>query len=235
MKSSFGNLTSSPPAEPPPLLLKNAGHEWREVVLPLAAWQAVQLVALGLAVFEFPLATGAAGYPRPATLLAAYLIADTQIIVGSLFFPTLFRSWRASILAIAATLPFMAAGGFFSGLDFATTLTAAAYACGWLASLAWWRTVLNSDAGRLTGGALAGTFAAGGAALAYLRLDFNFPPRPTEAISQLFFGPVIGVNAIFSGESHGISAFSGPFANLALAASVTLARFLLRRRRKLAA
>ena len=163
--------------------------------LPLLAWLIPQLLAISLAAWRVPLATGYAGYPRPAESLAPDLLIAVQVGLAALLSPLVLRDVRTALMAAASAWPLTVLAGSLAALPAGRTALACAYVTGWVAALALWQRAMRSYRSQLLVVALASAVSIGGAALAYLRAEFAAPVSD-EALASGAFGPLAAAIAI---------------------------------------
>src|SRR5687768_10229078 len=85
---------------PPPPLPATASAESAVHVGPVAAWLALQMVALLLAGFRVPLS---ARFPSPEEHVALHEMLVVQTIASALLFPVLFPTFATGVLVVATT------------------------------------------------------------------------------------------------------------------------------------
>jgi hypothetical protein len=131
-----------------------------------------------IALLRVPLA---AGYPRPAELLAAQVMLVTQIAASALLFPWLMRAPATAIVVIATSWPFAVLAGAVSGVPAMRLVGAGTYVTAWM--LAGWAWVAWAPA-RSRGAAVAAAslLAMGSLVLFYLWLEFG--PEPGADVGQ---------------------------------------------------
>jgi hypothetical protein len=143
---------------------------------PLLIWLLLHLLALLISLLRIPLA---AGFPRPAELLAAQVMVITQVTASALLFPWVMRTGTSAIVAVATTWPFLALAAAVSGLPPVRVLAAGTYVTAWM--VAWWAWAGWAPVRwRAAAVAVASLLTAGSLALFYLRLEFG-PDAGAEA------------------------------------------------------
>jgi len=168
---------SPPPSEPTPPLHAAAEHE-PALTGPLLAWLGLQLLALFVALARVPLA---AGYPRPAELLAAQVMAVTQVTGAALLFPWLMRTSASAIVVVATTWPFLALAGSVSGVPPMRLIGVGSHVTAWM--IAGWAWALWAPArSRPAAVAAAALITLGSLALFYLWLEFG--PNPALDVGE---------------------------------------------------
>ena len=107
----------------------------------LLVWLIVQVAALAITGFRLP--TSARPSPNPE-FSAAAVVLITQLGVGTVLFPWLFRELHGSLLVILSTFPMIALAAFLSATPFPRLVLPTLLTLGWLAALAILRSTMSS-------------------------------------------------------------------------------------------
>jgi hypothetical protein len=222
-----GDHEVAPPSESLPAPGAATSAHDHPLTGPLLVWLALQLLALLIPLLRVPLA---AGYPRPAELLAAHVMVVTQVTASALLFPWLLRNRASAIAAVATTWPFAALAGAVSGLPPMRALSAGSYVTAWM--VAWWAWPEFAPA-RARGAAVAAAslLAAGSLALFYLWLEFGPDAGADVGEAAALWAPLsppLAALRLLQG-APGAREYSVP---AAVAVGALACRFFTRRRRQ---
>jgi hypothetical protein len=165
----------------------------------LALWLILQLLPLLAAAAQLPLSDQ---FPRPAEQLALDELIVVQITASALLFPLILPTLPSTLIAIAASWPFLQLAGFLAAAPPLRVLGSACYLALWLLTLNLWLRLLPHRKSLLIGVAIATTLALAGPLLWYLKAEFGMTDSPAAAWpidSRL--GPVMGGLAMVHGGS----------------------------------
>jgi hypothetical protein len=140
------------------------------IVAPALTWTAVQMLALGLSAARAQLwARGS----QPGEQFALECMIVAQAMGSALLFPWLMRGMRLSVFVIALAGPFIYLSGILAGAPSSEIADSAALVWGWLIGLGLWSNLLTTSAARTVAAAVMGLLVVGGAAWAYLWIEFG--------------------------------------------------------------
>ena len=177
MTSTPGPIPAA--ARPPgPLTLPGTDPWW--IVSPgaVAAWAAVQVGALAVALAQVPLA---AKYPAGSSLTPEVLLA-AQVGGGALLCPMLFRTPATALVVLASAWPTLLLAGGVAARPLGETAVGGLAVSAWLATLFVWIAALPTRGHRQTVAAAGTLLAVGGALLAYLATEFSAPSDPADSL-----------------------------------------------------
>jgi hypothetical protein len=162
---------------------------------PLGLWLLLQLLALGVSAARIPFF--AKSFPQPAELLATGVMLVVQIGAAALLFPYLLRDFRAAVMVVAASWPFIILAGFLTGQAERRILWGTvAYVTAWLLGLAVWRSALRSARAQAAGVAVATLVSIGGPLLWYLRAEYGVQSSAVDWTQASNWGPIMGALSI---------------------------------------
>jgi hypothetical protein len=130
-------VTAPPPASEPPETLQREDNP--PVAVPLIVWLLVQLAAVALAASGVELS---ANFPRPPQSLAVQEMLVAQFVGSAIFFPVLFRGWRAWAAMVVTAGPMLIVAARLAGAPVARVLPPWVEVSAWVTMLALWRAAL---------------------------------------------------------------------------------------------
>lgn len=177
---------------------------------PLFLWLALQLAALSIAVFHFPLW---AHSPESEDLLALQFLLVAQLGGSALLFPLLMGSWRQTVFTTASNWAMIVLAGMLSAVSLRTIGLAVIFITLWLLALAviTWairkqsldsrssnRPPLSSTGDEMSVVALLSGWAIGGPLILFCRLEYDTGASALGPWAKAAFGPVSSVfSAVF--------------------------------------
>ena len=158
-------MTSAPanPSRPP-----RQPAEKSTLAVPLTVWLLIQLAALALAASRLPLS---AHFARPPQSLALDEMLIAQFVGAALFFPLLFRGWRAWLAMAVSAWPMLMLASTMTAIPAWRVTALWLLPVQWLTALALWRLAAPHRGDVVAAVALMGS--AGGLLLAYLQAEFG--------------------------------------------------------------
>ena len=176
----------------------------------LFLWLALQLAALAIAAFHFPLWAHA---PESEDLLALQFLLVAQLSGSALLFPLLMGSWRQTVFITASSWPVIVVAGMLSAVSLRTIGLAAMFTTFWLLALAviTWaiqkqdlcrrssiRPPLSSTGAKLIAVAMLSVWTIGGPLILFCRVEYFAGADALAPWSKAAFGPIYSVfSAVF--------------------------------------
>ena len=207
-------MTHSPISSGVSLDLPGAGEPNASSTLktsgPLFLWLTLQLGALAIAAFHFPLWAHA---PESEDLLALQFLLVVQLGGSALLFPMLMGSWRQTVFTTASSWPMIMLAGMLSGVSLWTIGLAVMFITLWWLALAvinWEigkqfldrrssnRPPLSSTGTELIAAALLSAWTIGGPLIHFCRFEYDAGASDLGPWTKAAFGPVSSVfSAVF--------------------------------------
>jgi hypothetical protein len=189
-------------------------------LLPILLWLAVQLGALAVAAGGVPLW---AHHPLPHTSLACDVVVAAQVAAISLLFPVVLRDLSMSLVAIAATWPFLLLAGMLASEQQDHLLLAMGYLALWMGALAWLSQQLAIRAARLAAVCASAVLVIGPLILRYLSMESRGSTGDHNWLAIARASPIaVGLSMLRDGRPSWSSLL--PITAVAIAAGLLRAR-----------
>ena len=196
-----------PGGAPAPSTLRTSGA--------LFLWLALQLAALTIAAFHFPLWAHA---PESEDLLALQFLLVAQLGGSTLLFPLLMGSSRQTVFTAASSWPMIVLAGVLSAVGLRTIGFALTFITLWLLALAMvsWASrkqvfvskssihpPLSSTGTELIAAALLSAWTIGGPLILFCRFEYDAGASAVEPWTKAAFGPLSSVfSAVFDAAAR---------------------------------